>query len=360
MRQSNIELLRIISIFFILIVHADFLVIGTPTFEELQISPTATITRIFFEMISIICVDVFVIISGWFGIHASLKGLCKLLFQVVFILTLIYVCTLVTKQSTFSIWGILGIFMLDEYFWFVKAYIILFILSPTINVFANNASKETIAIILIAFYCFQTIYAWLTDAATFINHGYCATSLSALYLLGRYLKRCYDDGEKVGQKGSLIITDKIMIPNTFCRYKYLNFYFLIVAINTGLFIVSYYVWGGGFFRPRLVYYTSPLVILQSIFFFLFFLNCNLSQNKFVNWVAASSFAVFIVHVSQGLKFYRILVAGIYDTWSGFTCIALLFVAMVAVFLLSILIDQLRIYIWNRISARISNFKIEQI
>ncbi len=151
MRQSNIELLRIISIFLILVVHADFLILGTPTFEELQISPTSTIARVFFEMISIICVDVFVIISGWFGIRASLKGLCKLLFQVMFILTVIYVCTLITKQSTFSIWGILGIFMLDDYFWFVKAYIILFILSPIINAFANNASKKSIAIILIAF-----------------------------------------------------------------------------------------------------------------------------------------------------------------------------------------------------------------
>ena len=41
--------------------------------------------RILVEHWAIIGVNVFVLISGWFGIRTSLKGACKLLFQVFFI-----------------------------------------------------------------------------------------------------------------------------------------------------------------------------------------------------------------------------------------------------------------------------------
>lgn len=89
-RQSSYELLRIIAMFFVLVVHSDFLAIGVPSSENLNNNAIPTLTRIGFESISIISVNLFVLISGWFGIRFSLKGLAKLLFQCLFVYYVVY------------------------------------------------------------------------------------------------------------------------------------------------------------------------------------------------------------------------------------------------------------------------------
>ena len=68
-RLSNIELLRIFSMFGVLIVHADFGALGNPTHTELFFTPVFTIMRTFIEAFAIVAVNVFVLISGWFGIN---------------------------------------------------------------------------------------------------------------------------------------------------------------------------------------------------------------------------------------------------------------------------------------------------
>ena len=83
-RQSNIELLRIISIFLIMVVHATYLTFGTPTPHEIQAKPLGSFFFIGLENVSVICVDIFVLISGWFGIHPKVKSIGGLLFQCVY------------------------------------------------------------------------------------------------------------------------------------------------------------------------------------------------------------------------------------------------------------------------------------
>ena len=78
-RESNFELLRIITMFMVLILHADFLATGTPTNDDISIFPGKSFVKFFIEALTIIAVNVFVLISGWFGIHFHLKKLNLLL-----------------------------------------------------------------------------------------------------------------------------------------------------------------------------------------------------------------------------------------------------------------------------------------
>lgn len=66
-RASNIEILRIIAMFFILFIHANFWSLGEPTIDEMAANPLATWCRTLFESAGIIAVNCFVFISGWFG-----------------------------------------------------------------------------------------------------------------------------------------------------------------------------------------------------------------------------------------------------------------------------------------------------
>lgn len=63
LRQSNIELLRIISMLLVLMVHADFFSLGIPSHDLMLASPGQFTFRVLVEFLSILCVDIFVVSS---------------------------------------------------------------------------------------------------------------------------------------------------------------------------------------------------------------------------------------------------------------------------------------------------------
>ena len=89
-RQSNMELLRIVAMFLVLIVHADFAALGHPTYDQAVNETAVTLWRYIFEGLAIVCVNVFVLLSGWFGIRPSVKGFSKFIFQVFFFSLALY------------------------------------------------------------------------------------------------------------------------------------------------------------------------------------------------------------------------------------------------------------------------------
>ena len=78
-RQSNIELCRIISILFIIFLHSDFSVFGYPSNLNDVKWPL-----ILGESFSIIGVNVFLIISGYFSISIKKKSLFNLFYICLF------------------------------------------------------------------------------------------------------------------------------------------------------------------------------------------------------------------------------------------------------------------------------------
>lgn len=187
-RQSNFELLRLVAIFMVLIVHADFLALNVPTKEIVNANPFASFLRFFFQALSVVCVDVFVLISGWFGIRPSSKGFFNLLFQCVFFNWGIYIVMLLLGLTTLSANGIADCLLLTDTYWFVKAYILLYILAPVINSFIENSSTNHIRNVLLLFFAFQTIFCFISDGVTFFENGYSTISFIGLYLLARYTK----------------------------------------------------------------------------------------------------------------------------------------------------------------------------
>lgn len=160
-RDSNFELLRIIAMILLLGVHANFLSIGRPTFEEFETNSVSTGFRIITQSICIICVNVFVLLSGWYGIKPKMEKLCDFLFQVFFFSIFIFIISaIINPKQTLCLKGFLSLFLLDKGLWFVKAYLLLYICSPVINRFMENSSSKQIRVFLIAFYSFQIIFGW--------------------------------------------------------------------------------------------------------------------------------------------------------------------------------------------------------
>ena len=83
-RESNMELLRIVAMFLILVLHSNFFTIGEPSANDIIQEPIVSTTRVLVKALSIIGVNVFVLLSGWYGIKFKFNRLLGLFFKFYF------------------------------------------------------------------------------------------------------------------------------------------------------------------------------------------------------------------------------------------------------------------------------------
>lgn len=195
-RSSNFELLRILAMFMVLSLHANYLVFGYPTAETFDASPLTETGRILLEALCICAVNVFVMISGWFGIRASLRGFCSLMFQVLFFLLLTFIVAWSLGYIDISVRALLRLIR-SGVGWFVASYSIMYIFSPVLNAFIENVNRRQVLLVLLAFFTAQTYWGFI-DCKPDFNAGYSALSFYGLYLLAGYLRRYALDLRKWG------------------------------------------------------------------------------------------------------------------------------------------------------------------
>jgi surface polysaccharide O-acyltransferase-like enzyme len=117
-RQSNFELLRILAMFLVIVIHADFLSTGLPSPENYYADWLPVTTKVLFESISIVCVNVFILISGWFGIRSSVKSFSQFAFQCLFFYVGLYMLFLIKGDAELSIRGIAQCLCLTKQFFY--------------------------------------------------------------------------------------------------------------------------------------------------------------------------------------------------------------------------------------------------
>lgn len=331
-RQSNIELLRIVAMFLVLMVHADFFSLGAVTPQEIRLSPLDAILRVFFEAISINCVNIFVLISGWFGLHASFKGGFKFLFQCFFFLFLIYVVSLLLGVSKINTESIKDLCVANNWNWFIKAYLLLYILSPVLNAFAENSSRYQFLTVLLSFYAFQFVYGWIfTSATEFICEGYSISSLIGLYLLARFVNIYGTEIKNLSMLRCLLICLGICCIVTFL-YVVPSFYNIDVTFLGGHFLS----------------YISPSTIVCSLLMLLAFSKIQL-QSKKINFIAKSSFAVYLLHLNLNLVlYYKELFITLHNYFSVVVFWIVAFMTMFIIFMLAVILDQIRIKLYLKV------------
>lgn len=329
-RKSNIELLRIIAMFMILGLHVNYLAVTAPNAQDIATSPLISFMRIFMENICIVGVNVFVLISGWFGINFKTKGLSSFLFQCIFISLLIFIAFAVTGEVEVRGKNIKAALLLNkETYWFVWAYIILYILAPVMNGFMANAEQATAKRVLIFFFVAQTMIFILTKLEFFKN-GYDPLSFIGLYLLARYFR---------------------LYGNNHGKYKYLAIYLICALCSTLIYFIPACLGNDrDSILTKSLAYTNPFNIAGALCLLLYFNSINL-KSRFINWVASSCFAVYLFHMHFCIcDHYLRFAKDIYENFSGVTYLAVIIGFMIIVFAIAVLIDKARIplfnYMWN--------------
>lgn len=331
-RQSNFELLRIIAMFMVLMVHADFFTLGQPKMNVLYADFWPSLTRVLLEDMAICCVNVFVLISGWFGIKATMKGFCNFLFQCVFICTAVYAVALAGGWAQWSVEGVLYCLQLTDGEWFVKSYIALYILAPVLNAYIKSVDTRRLGLTVAAFYAFQTVIGW-PKLVYFTFNGYSAFCFIGLYLMAQWLRQL---DAKWFRHGGWI-------------------YLGALVLN----LVFYYITRTGWpadddLNDMAIAYISPFAIACSAGLLVWASTWRWTGiNRFINYVAGSAFAVYLFHYDYiNLNgWFRPTVRQIYENFSGPLCVLVIFAFLVAVFAMAVIVDQPRKWLWRKVAAK---------
>lgn len=329
-RRSNIELLRIISMFMIFVLH---FIQGTDALKNAIPGSINYFIFNFLEALSIVAVNCFILVSGYFFIKFDFKKILKLILQVkTYAIILPIICILLgvdlggkeILQSLFPI--------IFRQYWFFNIYLALYLLSPILNYLISKLSKEQFKkiniILFLIFSLFNSIYPTFNSEG---GHG--LYNFIFLYLVGAYIKLYFN----------------ININKYKCLIIYIISSLLIVAGN---YTVTIFTKNNStmFFN-----YDNVLVVISSIALFILFKEINISSN-IINNIARFSFGTYIIHAN--IFVWNLIVSGLSSinlnsTFVGVTCIVVAFSGFVT----CILIEIIRYSLFNKIEDKIINCKL---
>jgi surface polysaccharide O-acyltransferase-like enzyme len=321
-RLSNIELLRIVSMALVLLIH--FALTFKVTHQSLVETPIKSIVFTELHSLSIVCANCFILISGYFGIRWKIRSFCSLIYQILFWLALGYLINEFLLRGHHI--GIFG--MMSNYFgcrWFVPAYLALYIVSPMLNSFIEMKSNKQLGLFILIFYLYSTIVGYLLRSSEF-NEGMSAMSVVGLYLIGAYLRRSNAKWLSLPGRKDLAV------------YVSLSIFLAIVTLG-----LKYYG-----IEKSPIGYLNPIVILMTVYLFLFFKKLNIKSNKAINYIATSAFAVFLFHYQPAMiEHYTDLCKIIIE--HGLLAILLVPLFFAAIFTFCVLVDRIRIYSFNSLN-----------
>lgn len=346
-RDSNLELLRIISI--ILIIAHHYVLYGG--LKDINFGFNTIITK-FLITGGKIGVNCFVLISGYFLINSKFKveKLLKLILEVFFysiiITTILYTFNLVQINIIDIIKSIMPI-VFGKY-WFITAYVGMYICFPFINNFIKNISKDKYKVFLIALSIMLIIIPTFTTA-NFIFSNF--TWIVFMYMIGAYI-RLYPN-KYTEYKGKALCISVIL----YCVIVIISVLFAFLGNNINIFAKA-----SNYFAKV----NSIFIVPCSIFLFIYFKNKKIEYNQFINNIAKCSFGIYCIHENnfiRNLIWKQLLKTDTYANSNILIIHAIL--SIFIVFTICCIIDLLRIYIiennffkikkFNRLFEKINTF-----
>lgn len=227
-RQSNFELLRIVSMFMIVLHHAVnhgvMQSIKGVTFSSLWLSGSSInkfFTWLYFPG-GEVGVALFFMLTGYFLINSKEIRLFKVIMQTVFygwmtsfiylfVIFLVKYDVIPYPYPFFSQTDIKNGFLYNIFsplrsgqFWFVTSYILLLCFTPIYNVFLNKLNKKGYTIFLLLFWFFGLVYS------TYFNIALGVTKALFFYAFGTYIKKYSTKIKSNSFKLLMLITSMIV------------------------------------------------------------------------------------------------------------------------------------------------------
>lgn len=322
-RNSNIELLRIVLILFVLILHFNG---AGSLFNGNKINVYYVSLM---HSLSICAVDCFMIISGYFMINNRIVKLSKiadLLFTIVLYNFIGLLFSVMFNKIAFSIKDLMLVFAPANYFGLF--YIIIYVFSPYINKLFISLTKNQINRLILLLTLIFLLYPFVLDMVGEIgsmnlnaisivsinghSKGYSIINFFVCYCIGVYLRM---EQEEINENIKTYI---------------LFFIFIISTLIMSVVGLKYrFIWN----------YCSVLVIINAITIFLIFTRINI-KNSFINYISKSVFAIYCLHTRESVSFLwkKYFITDEHVRGSLFSLVLWSILSVIIMFLACLLID----------------------
>lgn len=280
-RSSNIELLRIVAMYMIIVHHGitHSGIMGNCSVVNDQIAGVLVIG-------GKLGVNVFVIISSYFLIDQKFRsrGIFRIWSQSLLYGILIWTLCVIFKIGNTPITALFRACfpVVGELNWYVTTFIMFLILVPIMRCFVDNATKRAlfgrVCILMVAFCFIPTIM--LTDIFGNNLIWFCC-----IFFIVAYLKRYCTLFNRSGWK----------IVGIFS-------FFAIVLMDSALKV-------GGYFFPRLssktLFFANQVnnlfLVLLAFSLFYLFLSMDIGTSSIINSASACTFGIFLIHTVAPIK-----------------------------------------------------------
>ena len=275
-RNYSIDLLRIVSMFMIVVTHCV-----THGGMILTAKGPASYLDWTLTMLGVCGLNCYGLISGYVGYKENDEPRPNAKFLSIWISTVFYGVLAVALLGIFNIlpfdWNNIFIAVTPiahcEY-WYVTAYIVVFLLMPYMNILFQKLTKsqmEGLAITLIVLFSFFAVLASLYGEMFGLNSGMSAVWLLVLYTLGAWIKKC--EVFKNAKTVFLILGQIACLAVTWCIFKFTPY-------------------GAG-----VMYYYLPTYLFFALFTMRIFMNIKTGKiaSKIISIVAPATFGVYLIH-----------------------------------------------------------------
>ena len=289
MRQSNIELLRILAL--LMIISCHFATHGGFTFGIGKI----TIPHIWWNILELgggCGTNIFMMITGYFLVKNTettpkTNKAILLWLQVFFYSVMLFFLAFPLGYGDTSIKTILrSILPISfEAWWFASVYFVIYLLHPFINLALNAMNKNQYKGLLVLLIIMWSIIPTITTSSFQSNQ---LIELIMMYIIGGYISKFgFFEKFKSG------------------KWALLWAFFTIVSIATslGILVIGNKMTSDVIFSHSTYFYsrTNLLTIARAVCFFMTFLTLKIHNHIWIAKVSSAMFGVYLLHDSKLLR-----------------------------------------------------------
>lgn len=349
-RNYGIDLLRVISLFGVIILH----ILGHGGVLSTAKTGLNFAAAWFLEIVAYPAVNCFVLISGFVGYrgekyYPKLKNIISLFFTVLFYSALICLTVKIIYPNEIGIKDIIESFLpiTTKQYWFFTSYFAMFLVSPMLNFFVNKANVKMLKISCIVI-LFFAVSALFKDPFS-LNNGYSFVWFSFLYLIGASIKK-YDITKKLSNRFCVLCITAALMTTWLLKV-------VCESVNIEIFGVSFSKLGN-----LLISYCSPTIYLMAIGVVCIFekIQTKDTLNRIISFFSSAAFSVYLIHDNNYIR--KLLISNNFtfaNDYNPVIMISIVLLSAIGIFLVCVLIDKMRTLLFHVLRIKILSEKTEQ-
>lgn len=339
-RNYGVDLLRIVSMYMVVILH----ILGNGgVLRNLEVLSLNFFGAWLLEISCYCAVNCYALITGYVMVDSKFKykKIFNLWLDVLFLrlfLTFVMNCIypdLVGKMDFFySCFNIIY-----NSYWYFSAYFILYFFIPYINKLISVLDKNLYKRLILTIVCLMSFINLVSDSFA-LSGGYSFIWLMALYFIGGYIKK-YNIGVNIKKKYFLLGI----------------IFFVLMTFGVTMFFMKYpnltfKLFGEGI----LVNYTSFTILGIAVGLLLIFSRLNISNKyfrRFIRRLAPATFGVYIIHEHSVVK--KIFMTDQFSFISSYNWYSIIFMVLFFAFLIYMIcsyMEMFRKYIFKKLNLYI--------